>query len=93
MSESIQTYHPDPQKQGVNISKSKYDIIHGAIEEFLLAAGSASLHEITSAVKDKVSANFDGSVGWYVTTVKLDMESKGQLICDRSKSPHKHYLK
>ena len=93
MSENIQTQHPDPAKQGVNISREKYFVIHDAIHAYLHEAGTASLKEITQAVKERVGDAFDGSVGWYVTTVKLDMESRGVLICDRSKSPHQHYLK
>ena len=93
MSETIQTHHPDPGKQGVNISKEKYEIIYSAIESYLREAGHASLKEITMAVKDRIADTFEGSVGWYVTTVKLDMESLGVLVCDRSKSPHVHYLK
>ena len=93
MSESIQTQHPDPAKQGVNINREKYFVIHDAINTYLHETGTASLQEITQAVKESVGDRFDGSVGWYVTTVKLDMESRGALICDRSKSPHQHYLK
>jgi len=28
-----------------------------------------------------------GSVSWYVTHVKLDLEARGELICDRQSSP------
>lgn len=93
MSETIQTHHPDPGKQGVNINREKYEVIYTAIDAYLRDVGTASLKEITSAVKERVADTFEGSVGWYVTTVKLDMESQGALICDRSKSPHVHYLK
>ena len=93
MSESILAQHPDPGKQGVNINRKKYDVIYDAINTYLHETGTASLKEITHAVKESVGNSFDGSVGWYVTTVKLDMESRGALICDRSKSPHQHYLK
>ena len=92
MSDTIHTQHPDPQKQGVNISKAKYDLIRGEIIGFLGAAGPSSLQEITRAVAERVGDSFEGSIGWYVTTVKLDMESRNELICDRSKSPHAHQL-
>lgn len=93
MSETIQTHHPDPSKQGVNINRDKYEVIYHAINEYLREVGSAPLKAMTSAVKEKIGDHFEGSVGWYVTTVKLDMESKGEMVCDRSKSPHEHYLK
>ena len=92
MPETIQTGHPEPGKKGVNISKEKYEVIYNAIHAYLHETKQASLKSITSAVKERVGSSFDGSVGWYVTTVKLDMESKGELVCDRSKSPHAHYL-
>lgn len=92
MSETILAQHPDPGKQGVNISKEKYDVILSAIHAYLEDVGSASLKSITSAVKEQVGSTFEGSVGWYVTTVKLDMESRGMLVCDRTKSPHAHSL-
>ena len=30
---------------------------------------------------------FKGSIGWYYTTVKLDLEARGIIIVDRTKSP------
>jgi len=30
-------------------------------------------------VEKEVNGNFDGSVMWYVTTVKLDLEARGQV--------------
>ena len=92
MSDTIYTQHPDPSKQGVNINKAKYDVIHDEIVGFLGVAGPSSLSEITRAVSDRIGDSFEGSIGWYVTTVKLDMESRGELTCDRSKSPHAHSL-
>ena len=34
---------------------------------------------LSRAVEKEVNGNFDGSVMWYVTTVKLDMEARGEV--------------
>ncbi len=34
---------------------------------------------LSRAVEKEVNGNFDGSVTWYVTTVKLDMEARGEV--------------
>ena len=56
MSDTIQTYHPDPSKKGVNISRSKYDVIYHAINEYLREVGTAPLKLMTSAVKEKIGS-------------------------------------
>jgi hypothetical protein len=34
---------------------------------------------LSQAVEKEVRGKFDGSVMWYVTTVKLDMEARGEV--------------
>jgi hypothetical protein len=34
---------------------------------------------LSRAVEKEVNGNFEGSVTWYVTTVKLDLEARGVL--------------
>jgi len=34
---------------------------------------------LSRAVEKEVNGSFDGSVMWYVTTVKLDLEARGQI--------------
>ena len=92
---SEETYYaqnPDPDKQGTKINKAKYDQIHQAITVALLQQSVMSLKELTLAVQSQLEGVFEGSIPWYVTTVKLDMESRGELVCDRKKSPVAHYL-
>ena len=92
MSDTIYAQHPDPQKQGVNISKEKYDQIHKAIVVALTQQEKMSFKELSLAVKSALTGVFKGSIAWYVTVVKLDMESRGEILCDRSKSPHLIWL-
>lgn len=78
MKEMIRTLHPE-KKQGVNISKEKYEIIRKAIMATLRAQKEISFMNLSRAVEKEVNGTFEGSVMWYVTTVKLDLEARGTL--------------
>jgi hypothetical protein len=78
MRETIRTLHPE-KKQGVNISKEKYEIIRGAILCVLKTHKEITFTNLSRAVEKEVNGKFDGSVTWYVTTVKLDMEARGEI--------------
>lgn len=78
MKEKIRTLHPD-KKQGVNISKEKYEIIREAILCVLKTQKEITFMNLSRAVEKEVHGKFDGSVTWYVTTVKLDMEARGEI--------------
>ena len=73
------TLHPDPSKHGVNISQGKYDIMREAILACIRAAGELPFSDLREAVTDYLGGKFDGSIGWYVTTVKLDLEARGLI--------------
>ncbi len=72
----IRTLHPE-KKQGVNISKEKYEIICEAILCVLKKEKEISFMNLSRAVEKEVKGNFEGSVTWYVATVKLDLEARG----------------
>ena len=78
MKNKIRTLHPE-KKQGVNISKEKYDVIRNAILCVLQTQKEMPFMKLSRAVEKEVNGNFDGSVMWYVTTVKLDMEARGEI--------------
>ena len=78
MSDTILTLHPQG-KTGVNISKDKYDVIKTAIFDTLQTQGPMSHTELTNQVNLALGSSFDGSVPWYVTTVKLDLEARGAI--------------
>ncbi|HET6594975.1 MAG TPA: hypothetical protein VFG81_05100 [Anaerolineales bacterium] len=78
MQDKIRTLHPE-KKQGVNISKEKYDIIRHAILCVLQTQKEITFSNLSRAVEKEVNGKFDGSVIWYVTTVKLDMEARGEI--------------
>ena len=78
MRDMVRTLHPQ-KKQGVNISRQKYDIIHEAILCVLKSEKEITFMKLSRAVEKEVNGNFEGSVMWYVTTVKLDMEARGEI--------------
>ena len=78
MKDMIRTLHPE-KKQGVNISREKYEVIHKAILCVLKENKEITFMNLSRAVEKEVNGNFDGSVMWYVTTVKLDMEARGEV--------------
>jgi len=90
MEDRIKTQHPQG-KQGVNIEKNKYEQVKAAI----LAAldGKSLTHtELTNQVSEKLRGNFDGSIGWYTETVKLDLEARRLIERDTSLSPTRYMI-
>ena len=78
MKDMIRTLHPG-KKQGVNISKEKYEIIRKAIMSTMRKQKEMTFMNLSRAVEKEVNGNFDGCVTWYVTTVKLDLEARGEI--------------
>ena len=88
MEEKILTLHPEG-KEGVNISKAKYDQMRGAILGSIRDHGEISFKELSGAVESRLTEGFEGSIGWYVTTVKLDLEARGEIERVPGKSPQR----
>ena len=78
MKDTIRTLHPE-KKQGVNISREKYEIIRKAILSVLRTQKEMPFMKLSRAVEKEVRVNFEGSVMWYVTTVNLDLEARGEI--------------
>ena len=87
MTERIQTLHPEG-KQGVNISKIKYEAVKTAVLTALAEHRELTFKELNTEVGRQLEGNFEGSIGWYYTTVKLDLEARG-LIERFGKSPQR----
>jgi len=78
MRDTIRTLHPE-KKQGVNISREKYDVIREAILCVLETQKEMTFMKLSREVEKEVKGKFEGSVTWYVTTVKLDLEARGKV--------------
>lgn len=88
MEEKILTLHPQG-KQGVNISRAKYDTIREAILKAAAKEGEIRFKDLPAAVEEELQRPFDGSLSWYVTTVKLDLEARGLIERVPGSSPQR----
>jgi hypothetical protein len=77
--EKILTLHPEEDKKGVNISRAKYDMIRQAILNAVRSQGTISYKGLVSLIDYNLRNRFEGSISWYVTTVKLDLEARGEI--------------
>jgi hypothetical protein len=83
----ILALHLDPKKQGVRIERQKYEAIKAAILAAIAEARELPFSQLTEAVEARLIVPFDGSVGWYTTTVKLDLEARGLIERVPGKQP------
>jgi hypothetical protein len=81
--ERIQTLHPDPAKSGPRILTWKYDAVRRAILETLTPVEPGiPFRDLNGAVAGRLTEEESasmGSVPWYVATVKLDLEARGEI--------------
>jgi len=89
MQERIMTLHPDTGKVGVNIEVNKYNQMKDTLLGILKKEGEMSFGDLAKAAKNHLKGKFDGSIGWYMTTVKLDLEARKLVKCNRKSSPQK----
>ena len=75
MDEKIMTLHPQG-KQGVNISRARYSMVRASIVNALTDNEVLTFSQLTATVRADLDGKFDGSINWYVTTVKLDLEAR-----------------
>lgn len=73
------TVHPEPAKQGLRIDHVKYQAVREAICENLRQYGPMTFTQLGALVEEQLHAAFTGSIMWYYTTVKLDMEARGEI--------------
>jgi hypothetical protein len=93
MEAKVYARHPDQAKQGVNISKTKYDAIRQQIIAALGGGKELTLKELIAAVKKPLKGKFDGSISWYTTVVKLDLEARKVIERAPESKPQRIRLK
>ncbi len=76
MEAKIQLHNSERDKSSANINQAKYDTIQAAIMEVLRHHKQLTYMDLASKVEQKLAGKFDGSIRWYVTAVKLDLESR-----------------
>ena len=92
MMKRIYTSHPEGKK-GVNISAEKYGIIRDTLISILKEKGQITYRELNKIAIDRLKDSFEGSISWYVVTVKLDLEANGIIERVPRTSPHELKLK
>lgn len=72
-----------PGTEGTRISRAKYDAAREALLAVIPPApGSIAFSELPAAVRARLPGGEipgGGSVSWYVTVVKLDLEARGLI--------------
>ena len=91
METKVYAQHPDAGKQGVNIDRAKRDVVQAAILEALRRHEKLTFEDLTRSVEQKLSGKFDGSIRWYVTTVKLDLEARH--VIERVKDRRREFVR
>jgi hypothetical protein len=79
----IQLKHPDPAKSAPRISAHKYDLVKTALLSVIPAdAPGVRFSDLPALVEARLTPeeiHLIGSIAWYVTTVKLDLEARGDI--------------
>lgn len=79
----ITCYTPTPGKQPTRIDRWKYDLIRKAILDSIPEGDiEVPFNNLAAMIAKRLSSEETarlGSVSWYTTTVKLDMEVKGEI--------------
>lgn len=75
---------PTPGKASTSMLRWKYEALRRAIRHVIVSAGSrgATLEDLVAETPDHLTTaelTDLGSVAWHVTTVKLDLEAKGEI--------------
>ncbi len=85
----ILTKHPEKGKQGVRISKAKYETVRAAIVKALRAKKEMAFADLDKAVGRALKGKLEGSISWYFTTVKLDLEARKMIKRVPKSSPQR----
>ncbi len=75
--------HPDAQKSGTNVDGTKYAAVRAAMLKAIpRSKDGASFKELPELVLDRLPEGEipgGGSIMWWTTTVKLDLEARGLI--------------
>jgi len=89
MDDRITTQHPEEGKQGVNIDRRGYDLLRDEILTVIGTYGEITFSELVAVVYERLTGKFDGSISWYLVTVKLDLEVRGLIERIPGQKPQK----
>ncbi len=89
----VQTKHPERGKSGPRIERVKYDAFSRAILKAVPRTKQGipfgELARRVSPLLPRAVRNAVGSVSWYTTTIKLDLEARGRIERVPGSSPQR----
>lgn len=75
---------------GTRIDERKYEAMRTAILKAVPRSKEGiAFRDLVQAVKPHLPRDWSGSVSWYVTTVKLDLEVKGEIARIEGSKPQR----
>ncbi len=75
----ILTLHPEGKK-GVNISLDKYNQVRVVLKDLIKKHKQITFDQLTDLAEAELNRqSFDGKPLWYIVTVKLDLEARGEI--------------
>lgn len=80
--EMFEALHPDPTKHGTRVTKATYDVYRDILLQVIPDSEEGiQFMDLSKAVEPHVPAEVlaNSSVGWWTTTVKLDLEARGLI--------------
>ena len=84
---------PTPGKTPTRIDKWKYDVVRRAILNILKSQPDGVLFADLSGLVNQNLSEYEkqnlGSINWYVTTVKLDLEVRGEIRRVEKETPQR----
>lgn len=90
--DKILTLHPEGKK-GVNITLAKYEQVKSVILDALRQTPDITLDQLFDRADEVLTGYFDGKIGWYVMSVKLDLEARGIIERIPKATPQRLRLK
>jgi hypothetical protein len=91
MNARVQLQLSGATRSDVNVDQAKREVIQAAILEALRRHEKLTFEDLARCVEQKLARKFDGSIRWYVTAVKLDLEARH--VIERVKDRRREFVR
>jgi hypothetical protein len=85
--ELFQAVNPVGTKRPIYPDEVKYDLLLTIILATLQEHGPMTFNQLVAFVEGQLLNDFNSSVIWYCTMIKLDLEACGKIRCLRGPKP------
>lgn len=82
--DKVQLQHPEGKKLS-RVDKKTYDLIRAEILKILASGEEIKPMALLGEVSENLKGKLEGNIAWYAEGVKLDMETKKELVHDRKR--------